>query len=41
MKIGLKLWSINTDMINKAIKLYEQNYFDYIELYVVPDSYDK
>ncbi len=40
MKIGLKLWSINTDVINETIKLYEQNYFDYIELYVVPDSYN-
>lgn len=39
MNIGLKLWSINTDFYFAAAKsLYEQGYFDYIELYVVPDT---
>ena len=36
---GLKLWSINTDYyLFEALKLYESGIFDYIELYVVPDS---
>lgn len=38
-KLGLKLWSINTDIYyNEAKKLYAQNLFDYIELYVIPNS---
>ena len=38
-KRGLKLWSINTDYyFYEAIRLYESNIFDYIELYVVPNS---
>lgn len=37
--LGLKLWSINTDFYyEEAKKLYNQSYFDYIELYVVPDT---
>lgn len=40
-KIGLKLWSINTDAYyTEAQKLYAQGVFDYIELYVLPDSLD-
>ena len=38
-KIGLKLWSVNTDFYyEEAKKLYADNIFDYIELYVVPDT---
>ena len=38
-KLGLKLWSINTDKyLNEAIKLYDRGIYDYIELYVVPDT---
>lgn len=38
-KVGLKLWSINTDCYYKeAKKIYDQSFFDYIELYVVPDT---
>lgn len=38
-KIGLKLWSTNTDhYYSEAKKLYSQGVFDYIELYVVPDT---
>lgn len=38
-KIGLKLWSVNTDFYyEEAQKLYNQGYFDYIELYAVPNS---
>ena len=40
-KIGLKLWSINTDFyLNEAKKLYDKGIYDYIELYVVPGSLD-
>lgn len=40
-KIGLKLWSCNTDYyFDEAIRLYNQNIYDYIELYVVPDTID-
>ena len=38
-KIGLKLWSINTDYYyEEAKKLYNKGVFDYIELYVVPNT---
>ncbi len=38
-KIGLKLWSTNTDFyLNSAIELYKQGIFDFIELYVVTGS---
>lgn len=40
-KIGLKLWSTNTGAYyTEAQKLYSQGFFDYIELYVLPDSLD-
>lgn len=39
MKLGLKLWSINTDhYYQEAKRLYKQGVFDYIELYVVPNT---
>ena len=39
MRIGLKLWSINTDFyLSEAKRLYDRGIFDYIELYVVPGS---
>lgn len=38
-KLGLKLWSINTDYYyDEAIRLHDDGVFDYIELYVVPDT---
>ena len=38
-KRGLKLWSINTDCYYKeAIELYDAGIYDYIELYIVPDT---
>ena len=38
-RIGLKLWSINTDTyLNAAVQLHQQGIFDYLELYVVPDT---
>lgn len=37
--LGLKLWSTNTDnYLYEAIRLYENNIYDYIELYIVPDT---
>ena len=38
MKFGLKLWSINTDLIVQAVHLIDEKVFDYIELMVIPDS---
>jgi hypothetical protein len=38
-KIGLKLWSINSDLVPETVQLYKKGYFDYIELYVVPGTY--
>lgn len=39
LKVGLKLWSINTDCyLREAKKLFAEGVFDYIELYVVPGS---
>lgn len=41
-KIGLKLWSTNTDhYLREAKRLYAEGVFDYIELYCVPDTIDK
>ncbi len=38
-KSGLKLWSVNTDYYLQAAKeLYNKGIYDYIELYIVPDS---
>jgi endonuclease IV len=41
MKIGLKLWSTNDNYFSEALSLYKHGYFSYIELYCVPDSFDK
>lgn len=38
-KYGLKLWSTNNNYVGPAIQLYESSVYDYIELYIVPDSY--
>ena len=40
-KAGLKLFSTNTECAEQAEALYDKNIFSYIELYSVPDSYDK
>ena len=40
-KRGLKLWSINTDTYyEEAVRLHNNGIFDYIELYVVPNTLD-
>jgi deoxyribonuclease-4 len=38
VKFGLKLWSINTNLIDQAVHLIDEKIFDYIELMVIPDS---
>lgn len=41
IKTGLKLWSVNTDhYLNEAKRLFDLGVYDYIELYVVPDTTD-
>ncbi len=38
-RIGLKLWSVNTDAyLREACRLYADEVFDYLELYCVPGS---
>jgi sugar phosphate isomerase/epimerase len=39
-RIGLKLYSTNTDLIPEALLL-KNKYFNYIELYIIPGSYDE
>ncbi|MCX6113055.1 MAG: TIM barrel protein [Proteobacteria bacterium] len=39
-KLGLKLWSTNDYYIKHALSLYDDDLYDYIELYAVPDSYE-
>lgn len=38
LNFGLKLWSTNKDLVNKAKQLIDEKIFDYIELFVVPDT---
>lgn len=41
-RIGLKLWNTNTnDYLPMVQKLYQDKFFDYIELYVLPNHLDK
>ena len=37
----LKLWSINTDLFKDSIKSIQNWYFDFIELYIVPEVFNK
>jgi len=39
-KFGLKLWSNNKIYFNEAEKLYKSGIYQYLELYVVPGSYE-
>lgn len=39
-KTGLKLFSTNTNLIAEALLLKDQ-YFNYVELYIIPGSYEK
>ena len=38
IKFGLKLWSINIDLIDQAVNLIDEKVFDYIELMMIPHS---
>lgn len=38
-KYGLKLFSINENYVKDAVKLYNEGFYEYIELYIVPESY--
>jgi hypothetical protein len=36
---GLKLWSTNTsNYLQEAYRLYNERFFDYIEIYIIPNS---
>jgi deoxyribonuclease IV len=39
-RIGLKLWSTDSRLLPEVKKLYEEGYFDYVELYAVPGTYN-
>lgn len=42
MNIGLKLWSTNLEYYAKeALRLYEQGYCSYVELYAVPGTFEE
>jgi deoxyribonuclease IV len=38
-KLGLKLWSTNKNYIKEAVRLYDDKIFNYIELYIKPNSF--
>ena len=38
LELGLKLWSINVDLIPAARRLFDQRVYSYVEIYVVPDT---
>ena len=39
-QLGLKLWSSNTSLLDKVNYLYQNNIITYLELYIVPESYE-
>jgi deoxyribonuclease-4 len=39
--IGLKVHSTEVDLISDIRNLHQRGFFDYVELYIVPDSYGK
>lgn len=40
-KVGLKLHSTNVALIPDALRLKKEGFFDYIELYIIPDTYEE
>ena len=38
IEFGLKLWSTNIELIDQATHLIDEKIFDYIELFVIPDT---
>jgi len=41
MRYGIKLWSTNYEWFSEAVERYKNKEFDFIELYVVPGSFDE
>lgn len=41
MKLGLKLYSTDIELIPDILRLKKKGFFDYVELYIVPGSYKK
>jgi len=41
LNIGLKLYSTDTSLIDHALRIQEEGFYDYIELYIVPGSYEQ
>lgn len=41
IKLGLKAWSINTDLIKAAQREFENGKLDYVELFCIPGSFSK
>lgn len=41
MKIGIKLWSTNIELFEEAKYLYNNKKIDYLEVYIVPGTYEK
>ncbi len=41
IKYGIKLWSADKQWFAEAVELYKQGKIDFIELYIVPDSFDE
>jgi sugar phosphate isomerase/epimerase len=41
LRFGLKLWSFNDDYFSDACRFFDEGIYDYIELYIVPDSYER
>jgi sugar phosphate isomerase/epimerase len=39
LNIGLKLYSTDTSLIDNALRIQEEGFYDYIELYIIPGSY--
>lgn len=40
LKYGIKLWTINKNCFNEAVDLCNRKQIDFIELYIVPDSFE-
>lgn len=39
LRIGLKLYSTNVELIPEALRLMKQGLYDYVELYIIPGSF--
>jgi deoxyribonuclease IV len=41
MKLGLKIWSTNKESFSKLKEFYDSKLIDYVELYIIPNSFDE